>query len=283
MQKISVISSNVEYISQYRLLKKQIELFNRYMENDHDFFCVVGKTNKNEEEVEKILSETKKDNIKTIVTPISNYLGHASHSSADRMERAIRTLHEKKYYKCFCVHLDVFPVKKFNLMQMMCKCPLGGVIQYRPYALKSTLEVENTSKYLWENFLYVDTEIIDPSEIDLMPGILPKGAGDSGAGTSRLLSKYDTKILGSHERILENCCAYLSDENEIKKINLDEKTKKILNEITELKKTQFPFHAPELFIEEIFYHYRSITGWHLNNNSINIEITNKCIELLMEL
>jgi hypothetical protein len=281
MEKISVISSTIEYISQYRLLKKQIELFNKHMAEEHDFFCVVGQTSNNQNEVEKILEETKKDNIKTKITPLCDY--SVSNRASFRLENAIKQLHTNKHFKCFCVHLDVFPIKNFSMKELINNFSLAGVIQYRPFSLKSLAEFEDTSKYLWENFLFVNTKIIDPSEIDLKPKNLPKGPADCGAGTSALLEKYDTKILGSHERILQNCCVYLSDKSEIDKINLDTRTKNILNEITDLRKKQSPFHAPELFIEDIFYHFRSLTGWHLGGNSKDNEITNQCIDLIMEL
>jgi hypothetical protein len=235
-----VLSAGIVCENDIRVLKKQYELFKRYMKEDFEFICAVGIGCNSQQKLVAEINQAFNNLIHIIETPTSASALDYSRRASFVQQNALKHISPSKL---FLVHADLFPVSSFTLDQWFSDFDMGGVRQNRPRL-----------EYLWENMLYLDTTKIATEEIDF--GIV--SGGDTSSALSKIIPKYKVRF---YDDLFFPSILYLNNEASFENLSLDTATLDSLRCITRIKSQQTPFHAPELHMG-CFYHYRSGSGWH---------------------
>jgi hypothetical protein len=254
-----VLSVGIVWEHDIRVLKKQYELFKRYMKEDFEFICAIGIGCTDSKRLVSEIDKAFEGSIQVIETPQQTHLDPSWRGSVV-LQNALNLIPP---CKLFIVHADLFPISHFSLNEWFSGYDIGGWKQIRRlYNLE----------YVWENMLYLDTTEISIEEVDF--GCV--NGGDTSSALSKILPKYKVKYFedfvppyGLYTDLVDDggyshrmMGVYLNnDDGCFEKLPLDKNTIETLKNISRIKSHQVPFHAPEFYMG-CLYHYRSGAGWH---------------------
>jgi hypothetical protein len=252
-QIINVVSFGITDITDIDLLDKQYELFKKYCKNKINFIVIPGREHNKEHinnihSLQQILNKKYEYFIPKSLLPNSAALEHPSQLPALSLNDFFGECAPGKY---FTVHLDCLPIKQFNLNDWIEDKPMFVIDNKREHII-----------YAWDNMFFVNTNIIPSKDINFNSAMIENVICDTGAETHTLIKKYE------HNKYY-NTIKYLNCIETILNCDISEHNKEILlkNYFLQLETTQKfeNAHWSELFLNDTFFHYRSFSGWHRND------------------
>jgi hypothetical protein len=247
---INIVSFGITNLSDIDLLDKQYDLCTKYCKNKINFIAIPGREH-GKSNINNITELQKHINKKyDFFIPDSLLPNNAAEYNPSIIPAL--TLNDFFYKsapgKYFTIHLDCLPLKEFNFNNWIIDKPMFIIEQSRGHIT-----------YAWENIFYIDTNIIPSNEINFDCGIFEGERCDTGGGTHKIVQKYQ------HNKCWHTM-KYLNSVDTILNCNITNKNKEILLknyflQYETLEKFKDP-HWSEIYLDDVFFHYRSFSGWH---------------------
>jgi len=247
---INIVSFGVTNLSDIDLLNKQHDLFKKYCKNKINFIVIPGRES-GKPHINNIIELQKNLNKKyNFFVPDSLLPNNCAEHNVSKISALALNdfFYQRAPGKYFTIQLDCLPLKKFNFNNWITDKPMFIMEQTRGHIT-----------YAWDNMFYVDTNIIPSDEINFDCGIFEGEQCDTGGGTYKIVQKYQ------HNKCFYNM-KYLNSMDVILNCNITNKNKEILLknyflQFETIDKFKNP-HWSELYFDDVFFHYRSFSGWH---------------------
>jgi len=259
----NIISFGISNEKDIDFLIKQHSLFKKYCLDDFKFTVMIcreqGSTINNYDNLIKKLKEfnifdyvfipdcLKYDVI--IRRNISEFVGYALNESIQKIEKG----------KLFFIHLDLLPINNFSLKDIFKNCKIGGMEQIR-----------GEINYLWDNLLYIDTNHVDTNKISFKCCTINNQRCDTGGE-----SFFYLKTLSEEEKIFFKSVKHLNNEETINNLKTSNENINCLLNNYNIQKEESNPHWSEIYIDDIFFHYRSFSRWHQDKSNIENDKINK--------
>lgn len=262
----NIVSFGIMFEEDIELLLKQKIMFEKYTKEEFKFHIIPGREQfqPNNHSYIKLVETLEKKYQLTCYVPQAlkndSNIGWTSMFTALALEESFKKMPHGKY---FYSHLDNFPIKNYSLSNLFGDSSVAGVLQTRQHI-----------KYLWDNCLYIDSTKEEIRNMNFKPCNVEGKSLDCGGE-----SYFTLKNLKENEvRYYPEGGVQLSSKEKIMDLDITQNVKEVLLNNYEIqveeKNTFGDPHWSEVYINDIFFHYRSLSGWHRKNEKAQ-EIKNR--------
>lgn len=273
-EKYSIVSFGIMEEEDIDLLLKQKYLFEKHTAENINFYVIPGREqyNPSNKSYIKLVEKIQKEFSLKCHTPqalsIDENITWCSEFTGKALEECFSSLPKGRY---FYTHLDNVPIKDYSLNDLFKDKKVGGIRQTRA-------EIE----YLWDNCLYIDSNNELIRNMNFKPCRVSNHSLDCGGE-----SHFTLNNLSEEEKIFyPEGGIQLSDEEIINSLDILDNNKILLLENLHIQREeQKAFgdpHWSEVHIKNVFFHYRSFSGWHRKSERSK-KIKQKRKDLLLKL